>query len=174
MNRGFDDFGLISNNNNRNFGPRLDDIGFSPNNRYNRYNRNNINMDPLLDDLRFIPNNRFNRNNINNDLGLDDDLLFIPNNRNRNNFNRKNRINRLNFFSKMVIDDISKLDEGNRHCAICLEDFQDKEELTALPCIHFFHEKCIKEWLKRKNDCPICKIQLDEENLQRRMRGNSH
>ncbi|KAJ6822691.1 putative E3 ubiquitin-protein ligase HIP1 [Iris pallida] len=45
--------------------------------------------------------------------------------------------------------------EGN--CAICLEEYKDKEDLGSLNCGHNFHASCIKKWLLIKNVCPICK-----------------
>ncbi|XP_039054253.1 uncharacterized protein LOC120196530 [Hibiscus syriacus] len=42
-------------------------------------------------------------------------------------------------------------------CCICQEDYADGEELGKLGCGHEFHFNCIKEWLVRKNSCPICK-----------------
>ncbi|KAL2333531.1 hypothetical protein Fmac_014744 [Flemingia macrophylla] len=54
------------------------------------------------------------------------------------------------------------VDEGNpdykEQCAICLEDYEDGEEVARLDlCIHMFHVPCITEWLRQKNVCPICK-----------------
>ncbi|GMJ08004.1 hypothetical protein HRI_004469600 [Hibiscus trionum] len=42
-------------------------------------------------------------------------------------------------------------------CCICQEDYANGEELGKLDCGHDFHFDCIKEWLRRKNQCPICK-----------------
>lgn len=44
-------------------------------------------------------------------------------------------------------------------CAICLEDFQDMDELRCMVhCVHQFHSACIDQWLTtRKRYCPICK-----------------
>lgn len=45
-----------------------------------------------------------------------------------------------------------------QECAICLEDFNDEDELRIMPCKHEFHVTCIDSWLTtRKKFCPICK-----------------
>ncbi|KAI9077880.1 hypothetical protein K1719_040141 [Acacia pycnantha] len=47
-------------------------------------------------------------------------------------------------------------------CSICLEDFDDDEgdNISALPCDHFFHNDCIVGWLKTGHTCPLCRFQL--------------
>ncbi|XP_041370441.1 RING finger protein 24-like [Gigantopelta aegis] len=45
----------------------------------------------------------------------------------------------------------------NDNCAVCLEEFQPKETITICPCKHGFHKKCLSEWLKQHNTCPMCK-----------------
>lgn len=36
----------------------------------------------------------------------------------------------------------------------------------GLKCGHSYHEKCIREWLEIKGDCPICKKHIiDAENI---------
>ncbi|KAM0991036.1 hypothetical protein ACFX13_009597 [Malus domestica] len=47
-------------------------------------------------------------------------------------------------------------DEGS--CAICLEEYNDRDDVGALKsCGHDYHVSCIKKWLSMKNSCPICK-----------------
>ncbi|KAL2091778.1 hypothetical protein ACEWY4_011576 [Coilia grayii] len=41
-------------------------------------------------------------------------------------------------------------------CAVCLEDFQVKDELGVLPCQHAFHRKCLVKWLEVRCVCPMC------------------
>ncbi|XP_071742117.1 E3 ubiquitin-protein ligase MBR1-like [Rutidosis leptorrhynchoides] len=42
-------------------------------------------------------------------------------------------------------------------CSICQEECKGYEDLGKLECGHYHHLDCIKQWLLRKNECPICK-----------------
>jgi len=42
-------------------------------------------------------------------------------------------------------------------CGICTDAFCNGDELSALPCAHFFHKKCLDPWLARANTCPFCR-----------------
>ena len=51
-------------------------------------------------------------------------------------------------------------------CAICQEDFKNKEDLKITPCEHIFHPKCISTWLKKectRPTCPSCRHDCREE-----------
>ena len=54
---------------------------------------------------------------------------------------------------------VSKYVAGKKkeQCLICLSEFKDKEEIRNLYCNHFFHRKCIDNWLKINKTCPLCK-----------------
>ena len=41
-------------------------------------------------------------------------------------------------------------------CAICQEEFKNKENLKITPCEHIFHPKCISMWLEKKCTRPTC------------------
>mmetsp|Transcript_24390 Transcript_24390/g.51957 ORF Transcript_24390/g.51957 Transcript_24390/m.51957 type:complete len:184 (+) Transcript_24390:99-650(+) len=41
-------------------------------------------------------------------------------------------------------------------CELCLEDYQEGEELLRLPCVHAFHSKCVLPWLQKSYTCPVC------------------
>lgn len=42
-------------------------------------------------------------------------------------------------------------------CCICQEEYMDGDVLGMLECGHDYHADCIKQWLKQKNLCPVCK-----------------
>ena len=59
-----------------------------------------------------------------------------------------------------ILKDVSKLDEENKKCIICLDEYKNNDKVIYLPCIHFFHKKCINRWLKNKPKCPICQYEI--------------
>ncbi|CAA7043170.1 unnamed protein product [Microthlaspi erraticum] len=46
---------------------------------------------------------------------------------------------------------------GDRKCVICQEEYEAKDQVGKLKCGHRFHIHCVKQWLLRKNSCPVCK-----------------
>ncbi|CAL1166437.1 unnamed protein product [Cladocopium goreaui] len=48
-------------------------------------------------------------------------------------------------------------------CLICLEEFADGDELKTLPCLHFYHQRCVDQWLRTDNSCPVCKHPIGED-----------
>lgn len=52
--------------------------------------------------------------------------------------------------------------EAERSCSICQEEYEASEEIGRLNCGHGYHVHCIKQWLSRKNACPICKIAVSK------------
>lgn len=47
------------------------------------------------------------------------------------------------------------------NCRICMEDFEEGDELRTLPCFHLFHAKCVDQWLKVNSICPTCRHKID-------------
>ena len=60
------------------------------------------------------------------------------------------------------LQNVDKLDDDKKKCIICLEDFKNGDNVSFLPCTHFFHFKCINSWFKNKNICPLCKKEITQ------------
>jgi len=66
----------------------------------------------------------------------------------------------------MVIDLVDSDNEKtpmkeNSECCICLQKYEEGDEMVTLPCLHFFHQDCIIPWLKSNCNCPIDKINVE-------------
>ena len=55
--------------------------------------------------------------------------------------------------------------EENDDCSICLASLKGKEVKIAI-CNHSFHKTCLDDWLKEKENCPLCRTDLKERDLQ--------
>ncbi|KAL3796434.1 hypothetical protein HJC23_004231 [Cyclotella cryptica] len=51
-------------------------------------------------------------------------------------------------------------DNGNPDCTICLMEVCDGERVGVLPCSHIFHVDCLREWIIRRNACPLCQSEI--------------
>ncbi|CAN1168205.1 E3 ubiquitin-protein ligase At4g11680 [Linum perenne] len=51
-------------------------------------------------------------------------------------------------------------------CCICLNEYEDEEELKELPCGHVFHVECVDKWLKINASCPLCKYEICESGAE--------
>ncbi|OIS97134.1 PREDICTED: RING-H2 finger protein ATL43 [Nicotiana attenuata] len=51
-------------------------------------------------------------------------------------------------------------------CAVCLNKFENSEILRLLPkCKHAFHVECVDTWLDAHSTCPLCRYQVDPEDI---------
>ena len=53
--------------------------------------------------------------------------------------------------------------DDSKSCTICLEDYDIGEKICYLPCFHYFHSECIKDWTKKSDKCPVCKMVIKFE-----------
>ena len=57
-------------------------------------------------------------------------------------------------------------------CAICLDDFDastEEQDLRpyTLECRHSFHTKCVMDWFRQGNTCPMCKAEPNHTGMNR-------
>ena len=62
----------------------------------------------------------------------------------------------------MKFSEIKNVNNDNKNCRICLENFIYDDKVIYLPCCHFFHKKCIIKWVKKNATCPLCKLDINE------------
>ena len=49
-------------------------------------------------------------------------------------------------------------------CPVCQTRLEDGERVRAVAkCQHLFHAKCLEPWLTTNNTCPLCRIEIFEE-----------
>ena len=53
--------------------------------------------------------------------------------------------------------------EGRAECSICMDEVNIGEEVTELPCHHWFHHACISAWLGEHDTCPHCRKGISKE-----------
>lgn len=63
--------------------------------------------------------------------------------------------------------------DGSAECTICIENVSVGDEVTVMPCSHWFHGKCVVTWLKEHDTCPHCRQSISsKENGQRPPRNS--
>ncbi len=48
-------------------------------------------------------------------------------------------------------------EKQGEECMICMDKFEEGQELRQLPCLHRYHRPCIDRWLEMARECPVCK-----------------
>lgn len=49
----------------------------------------------------------------------------------------------------------------SEHCAVCLAEVEEGEEIGELRCSHIFHQLCLESWIRLKHmTCPLCRGSL--------------
>ena len=65
----------------------------------------------------------------------------------------------------MRYEEYSHKDTETPDCTICLINFQPSEEIIVFSCDckHYFHDKCGREWLEVKTECPLCRFDFSDD-----------
>ena len=102
-----------------------------------------------------IPHTMINFNNNN--------RIRLNNNNSNNNEERIGPIKKeiLRFLPCNKLKDIRKLNEEQKKCLICCQNYKNHDITMTLPCFHFYHKECIIKWLRKKASCPLCKIDIN-------------
>ncbi len=133
-------------------------------------NNSNINTETNLNNYINANNNI---NNINNILvnrilsrlishnGIYNITELLTNNNPRQETDSENEtINENEFNSNFQVFKYKKneLETETNVCSICIDEFQEEQEIIKLSCNHIFHYNCIKSYLLNYNNkCPLCR-----------------
>lgn len=49
-----------------------------------------------------------------------------------------------------------EIDDEAVCCTICMIKINNGDKIGEIPCKHIFHTHCLKQWLCRRNVCPLC------------------
>eukprot|EP00450_Noctiluca_scintillans_P016820 CAMPEP_0194515714 /NCGR_PEP_ID=MMETSP0253-20130528/48461_1 /TAXON_ID=2966 /ORGANISM="Noctiluca scintillans" /LENGTH=265 /DNA_ID=CAMNT_0039359489 /DNA_START=117 /DNA_END=914 /DNA_ORIENTATION=- len=92
--------------------------------------------------------------------------------------------------SEVLIEEVCKtplLDNPGEECAICLlsddevavvavseghevRDVDAGRKWRSLPCLHLFHDVCLRRWLSDASVCPLCRLDLVDAYMRRGQR----
>ena len=58
---------------------------------------------------------------------------------------------------------------AQKFCSICIDDFRPGVKISWLSCDtrHFFHTECIQYWLYKQTICPLCKQDVQFDQIQK-------
>jgi hypothetical protein len=68
-------------------------------------------------------------------------------------------------YERLYIKSINSIEDFDC-CNICLVDFEEMERIKILECghlKHFFHQKCLTNWMMIKTECPLCRHNYREK-----------
>jgi len=51
-------------------------------------------------------------------------------------------------------------------CSICLDELVAGQPALRIPCGHLYHEDCVKDWLRKSNECPVCRFELPTDDAE--------
>ena len=58
---------------------------------------------------------------------------------------------------KQKVDKSMMGQDGRAECSVCMDAVEIGDEVTTLPCKHWFHGDCVGAWLKEHDTCPHCR-----------------
>ena len=125
---------------------------------------NNARLDISLSSLEDEQENNIHENNLRNERenNIFENIFININNLIEYDIRGPIKKEILKQLPKSKIIEVNKLNDENKRCIICLEDFKCNDIIIYLPCFHIFHDYCIIKWLRKNATCPICKSNINK------------
>lgn len=67
---------------------------------------------------------------------------------------------------KKAVDKVMMGNDGKAECSVCMDNVNIGDEVTVLPCGHWFHGECVGAWLKEHDTCPHCRQGIMPQDTQ--------
>ncbi|EWC77688.1 hypothetical protein C923_01631 [Plasmodium falciparum UGT5.1] len=112
-------------------------------------NKNNIN---ITEEKAYEHHDKEEDINANENNNCEQNANVKDNNNNNNNNNNVNKPN-------TATENESR---NTFECNICFDDVRDP---VVTKCGHLFCWLCLSAWIKKNNDCPVCKAEVSKENV---------
>ena len=141
-----------------------------PNFDFNNRQNNNLFNNNIEESNINIENSRTIEENEDNEINEENEYTEINEENEYTEINEENEVNEINESNQDIntlinklprntLKDVNKL--SNKECVICMDNYVKGDKIISLPCIHMFHENCIKSWLIKERKCPICKFKVE-------------
>jgi hypothetical protein len=46
-------------------------------------------------------------------------------------------------------------------CSICIDVLEENSRASRTPCHHYFHSRCLEQWLSIRYTCPYCRASIN-------------
>ena len=56
-----------------------------------------------------------------------------------------------------LLQNITFKEINSPECIICLEEYNNRDNIIKLECGHIYHKKCVEDWFKINSNCPNCR-----------------
>ncbi|KAL4476287.1 hypothetical protein ABPG74_010020 [Tetrahymena malaccensis] len=70
------------------------------------------------------------------------------------------------YMPAMIYKEIDMNKNEQEECTICLEGYQEEDKVRISICGHLYHQICIDQWLVAHTNCPYCRQELTEKELE--------
>ena len=61
---------------------------------------------------------------------------------------------------KVVKYKLAESKDIDESCVICMDEYKDGDKLYVLGCNHEYHRDCVKDWLVKQRNCPLCRKEV--------------
>jgi len=68
--------------------------------------------------------------------------------------------------------DLVSINIDDWECSICSGDSQE-DVVRLKTCGHSYHSSCLTEWINKNNSCPLCRVTIETNYIDRDVPGNT-